>query len=455
MARLLVPNRRLILPSGRRRLLTSPAPCCCGGPRPCVCEDNPGCQSTVVRSFAARKVDIFGTTIVYQFGPNFATCCCKPSRTTRQSIYFESTTFFVGGPCSGRISERIEWQGTGDDTSYTVFGKQWNYDQTTCGLQSVDDLPTVRQPITVPCRPLPFLVPGDDLTFGSLRGIGFMSQTCSAYTGDILSYVPNGSGGYAVRRRVRWSDTLNADTDSCTTPGCKVCCLPDEGCLKADEASCRAFGGTPVDGDDCSVCEEVFGRQRGRCCLPDGSCRDTSQSLCAQLNGVWTGLGTRCADFEPCPPPPTSGCCLPSGQCIEATQAACQSQGGNWNPSLHCASLNCNLAGACCGFGGACQDGVTQADCLSSGGIFRGAGTTCAQVSCTGACCNPVAGGFECVDNSTFQICQAVGGVWNGYGSVCPQAACNGGSGLIQSPIVIPDGALRRGCGTCGNKGLL
>ena len=76
--------------------------------------------------------------------------------------------------------------------------------------------------------------------------------------------------------------------------------------------------------------------------------------------------------------------------------------------------------GAACMPDGSCMDGLTEADTIALGGMWNGAGTFCADVSCVGACFIPAT--EQCVqfDKAT---CDLVGGTWNGPGSVdCPPA---------------------------------
>jgi hypothetical protein len=77
----------------------------------------------------------------------------------------------------------------------------------------------------------------------------------------------------------------------------------------------------------------------GACCMSDGTCTFVSQVNCFNAGGVFTSVGTTCAQAN-CPQP--AACCLSNGTCISATPASCSSQGG----------------------------------------IFQGAGSTCGTITC-------------------------------------------------------------------------
>lgn len=76
--------------------------------------------------------------------------------------------------------------------------------------------------------------------------------------------------------------------------------------------------------------------------------------------------------------------------------------------------------GAACLQDGSCVDGMTEAETIDLGGMWNGSGTTCAGVSCLGACYIPAT--EQCVQFD-LATCDVVGGTWNGPGSVdCPPA---------------------------------
>jgi hypothetical protein len=74
--------------------------------------------------------------------------------------------------------------------------------------------------------------------------------------------------------------------------------------------------------------------------------------------------------------------------------------------------------GACCLIDGCSL--MDEAACSSSGGVFRGAGTTCSTSTCPqGACCTS-----EGCLIITEAACTAAGGAYHGDNSTCQQAGC-------------------------------
>ncbi len=102
----------------------------------------------------------------------------------------------------------------------------------------------------------------------------------------------------------------------------------------------------------------------GACCV-GSECHIVTAQQCAAIGGTFTG-GT--CDPNPCvitgcPSVTFSGvefCCVPSFINLDTS-------GG---------------AGACCHFDGSCDDLVTRDDCIASGGIYRGDGSTCVSNPC-------------------------------------------------------------------------
>ncbi len=74
--------------------------------------------------------------------------------------------------------------------------------------------------------------------------------------------------------------------------------------------------------------------------------------------------------------------------------------------------------GACCYNDGTC-DTISEIDCISAGGTFQGEGTTCDDVNCTGACCEP-----GCVEDTTPDGCDLDGGTFQGFGTTCDPDPC-------------------------------
>lgn len=77
--------------------------------------------------------------------------------------------------------------------------------------------------------------------------------------------------------------------------------------------------------------------------------------------------------------------------------------------------------GAVCLPDGSCAEGLTEGDAIALGGVFNGAGSTCATSPCVGACYIPATGGCIQFNKAT---CDAVGGDWQGPGTTecetCP-----------------------------------
>lgn len=146
------------------------------------------------------------------------------------------------------------------------------------------------------------------------------------------------------------------------------------------------------------------------------------------------------------PAEPTGACCDPlAGTCSNGTYAACLNtqcvSPTSGCPFLNrnfrgagtsCASITCPQppTGACCNPDGSCTEPLTQLNCTNAGGTWQGDGSTCGQVSCPqpaprGACCLIAAG--TCTDNMTEADCTAAGattGIWQGPNTQCGQTTC-------------------------------
>ncbi len=117
--------------------------------------------------------------------------------------------------------------------------------------------------------------------------------------------------------------------------------------------------------------------------------------------------------------------------------------------------------GACCNPDGSCDDGVTQFDCTSSGGIFQGFGTDCDSVTCEafGACCVDT----DCTIE-TESDCTDMGGTYQGDGTTCDPNPCGGVAtgaccvDITECTVETPDdcdllGGTYRGDGTVCSSG--
>ncbi len=193
----------------------------------------------------------------------------------------------------------------------------------------------------------------------------------------------------------------------------------------------------------------------GACCYQDGSCADGMTAAdCAASGGDYGGDGSTCAgtdndangvdDF--CDGIVTLGACCygdpAAPSCINTTQTVCEAAGGlagTWYAGQDCATFTCPVTvGACCYEDGSCADGMTQADCETSGGEYGGDGSACAgadgdgngvddfcdDIVTLGACCyGPPAMVMQCV-NTTQEICgQTLNGTWYA-GEDCATFTC-------------------------------
>lgn len=241
-----------------------------------------------------------------------------------------------------------------------------------------------------------------------------------------------------------------------------ACCLPDGTCTQLANLDCFARGGfSQPCGQDCAstTCEPFEA-----CCFAD-ACVTTPPSLCRQQGGVPKGVGTSCASFQ-CPSG-IGACCLSDGTCEQLSSADCRARPGDYqgegsscascvsqnqaccfgedpcagafcfvfDPN-QCAALGGNPLGlgttceegcprtaleACCFSDGFCAD-IKPIDCLGSGGISQGPGSTCSTTTCTpppvplGACCF---GPMAC-EIITEADCTGGGGTWLGANTGCP-----------------------------------
>jgi hypothetical protein len=99
------------------------------------------------------------------------------------------------------------------------------------------------------------------------------------------------------------------------------------------------------------------------------------------------------------------------------TDACALGVSGDWiiRAVIDCTEVD---TGAACMPDGSCAEDMTEEDTIALGGLWGGAGSTCATVSCEGACFVPATG--QCLQFD-FATCEAVGGDWAGPGTTdCP-----------------------------------
>lgn len=115
-------------------------------------------------------------------------------------------------------------------------------------------------------------------------------------------------------------------------------------------------------------------------------------------------------------------CCYGTyGACVEGSESSCQAGGGRFKGTgTECTELSCS--GACC-FGDDCNDGYGEGGCTLDGGTYQGDGALCSQLSIacpprTGACCLT----DGCAEVSALE-CAETGRSFFGLGTYCWQVA--------------------------------
>ena len=146
------------------------------------------------------------------------------------------------------------------------------------------------------------------------------------------------------------------------------------------------------------------------------------------LAATWTSLSCN---------PSFGACCFPDGFCDQMGEDMCISEGGSWaGAGSSCESQICeSTTQACCFDSGGCLD-LPLADCVGAGGFAGGFGTSCRTFNCNpqGACCLPDG---SCADGLSPAECAAMNGVYQGDDTVCsaincppPLGACCFGTGF-------------------------
>ena len=172
----------------------------------------------------------------------------------------------------------------------------------------------------------------------------------------------------------------------------------------------------------------------GACCLADGACIDTTAPECASAGGTFGAPGVACDAFT-CPRP--GACCRSDGSCDVVLESACLATGGIFfgGDDSSCADVSC--LGACCLDDGGCAEGVTAAECTEGlGGDFEGVGSDCASNTCSfGACC---LGDGTCIEALSSE-CGAAGGVHQAAGAPCVETSCAARAGDLVASDGTPD----------------
>ncbi len=128
----------------------------------------------------------------------------------------------------------------------------------------------------------------------------------------------------------------------------------------------------------------------GACCYDDGTCDDLTEADCNDAGGNWQGSDTPCSEGL-C----VGVCCEESGCVDGSTPDSCAADGGTWvDFQTTCADdpNPCAATGACCIDSG-CSI-LSEDDCISGGGTYRGDETTCDYPSICCPC------GFDAFDGS-------------------------------------------------------
>ena len=125
----------------------------------------------------------------------------------------------------------------------------------------------------------------------------------------------------------------STDCEACIEPEV-ACCFPNGGCLNLIADDCANAGGSALsEGSVCGVdeCDQV-----GACCRPDGSCEeDVSPEMCEQLQGVYQGGGSLCAEVK-CEVI-VSACCFATEFCLLLSQMECVKVNATWlGPGVMC-----------------------------------------------------------------------------------------------------------------------
>jgi hypothetical protein len=227
---------------------------------------------------------------------------------------------------------------------------------------------------------------------------------------------------------------------------------PQNNCLPPSTNS-NLFPTTDVGGLQSPAGNWIFALQCAGGC-PGGWKKFSELGFCQPsgdwvMRATWSSLACQ---------PDEGACCLPNGDCTVMTEADCLSVGGVYKGAGTPCDGACPAApGACCFGGGGCLT-LSEADCVGAGGTWLGANTQCAAGNTcpTGACCLP---NGSCTGPVTATECGAMGGVFKGVGTACggvtcpqPAGACclpNGGClSLTQSDCAVIPNAVWKGAGT-------
>ncbi len=227
--------------------------------------------------------------------------------------------------------------------------------------------------------------------------------------------------------------------------GLGACCLPTGACISnAASTQCQSLGGTFLDGQACSACDQAGACCRGSVCTTTnpaqcaaiqaqyfgGTCQPspcpstTVPGVCCNpvTGGCFSGPATQCAapaiwyaspiTCNPFPCGNLGACCNVGGGCTQTVQAGCN---GTWTANSPCpVTAPCSPAGVCCITAtGACISS-SAANCPTTAGTFF-PGATCSTIPCQphGACCylNPSTNSYQCIATVKAE-CASLGGTF-------------------------------------------
>ena len=258
---------------------------------------------------------------------------------------------------------------------------------------------------------------------------------------DALPELWNGCGCVGGARVCVWGETSDDVINQLEDEGVGDTCrhirkwtcesgqIPNESC----ERSCYNYDGNSFHNGPCmqDMCENtsciaecgsacVETPLLGCCCAEGQAHPYYTQDDCSAVNGTsWTGGDCFGIECEGSPPSDTCvecvslGVCCRMGICFEESEDSCISTGGDYRgngTTCNDADIDCCdfLQGACCMSDNTCVDVSNSAACVALGGNFQGAGSDCKTAECeivnpeTGACC---CDNCACVENLTDTEC--------------------------------------------------
>lgn len=262
---------------------------------------------------------------------------------------------------------------------------------------------------------------------------------CNSCLGSCLwfaTYGINGTFAWSRDRSNGGCTGVNASSPFSPT-NCSPTCWEDWiGSDPADTGGCSC---SPPSSPPASICETA---ETGcRLCV-DNDCDCCTTQPCEKYctfkgngTGGWTKIDDPCPTTCPCPQYPPSQ----SASDCDIRQYRCGSVLPTTTTGPSTTTSTTPAPGACCFYGGACES-LSFSACRAANGVFQGAGSTCAGVTCSsvtttqqpdtiGVCCvgpGNIGTGATCLSNASRSYCDYVGGQWHPgpCGNLSPTAAC-------------------------------